>query len=472
MNFEGDFRMTIGGAIRTANKTLSVINPATGRAFAEAPDASRSDLDDAVAAARSAFAGWAQTPHRDRAELVTKLAEQVETEADSLSRLLTAEQGKPVSEAKREVLGLVAWLKAAASWDIPVHVHEDSAERYCETRHVPIGVVGAIAPWNYPLLLAAFKLGPALATGNCVVLKPSPFTPLSTLKLGELASDILPPGVLNVVSGGDDLGPWLTSHPDIDKVAFTGSTATGKRVMASAAETLKRITLELGGNDPSIVMHDVDPQALAPQLFWASFGNSGQVCLASKRVYVHADIYDEVRDALVRFASTVKMGDGSHKGVQLGPINNRLQYERIIQLIEESRAQGLNFALGGEVPEGEGYFIPPIIIDNPPEDARLVCEEQFGPIVPLIRFEDYDDAVSRANASEYGLGATIWAGEEDEGWALAQRIEAGNVWVNESRPLSPKVPFAGHKQSGFGVENGLEGLLEYTIPKTMSRKRA
>ncbi|NVE96034.1 aldehyde dehydrogenase family protein [Altererythrobacter sp. JGD-16] len=472
MDFDSDYRLTIGGALRAASKTFSVINPATGRAFAEAPDASRSDLDDAVAAARSAFAGWASTPHKERAELVTKLADQVEAEADPFSRLLTAEQGKPQSEAKREVLGLVAWLKAAASWDIPVHIHEDSEDRYCETRHVPIGVVGAIAPWNYPLLLAAFKLGPALTTGNCVVLKPSPFTPLSTLRLGELANSLLPSGVLNVLSGGDDLGPWLTSHPGIDKVAFTGSTATGKRVMASAAETLKRITLELGGNDPSIVMHDVDPVALAPKLFWASFGNSGQVCLASKRVYVHADIYSEVRDALVQFASGVKIGNGINEGMQLGPINNRVQYERIMRLIEESKAQDLNFALGGEVPECEGYFIPPIIIDNPPEDARIVCEEQFGPIVPLIWFEDYNDAIRRANASEYGLGATIWAGDENAGWALAQRIDAGNVWVNESRPLSPVVPFAGHKQSGFGVENGLEGLLEYTIPKTMSRRRS
>ncbi|AUX68210.1 aldehyde dehydrogenase [Porphyrobacter sp. HT-58-2] len=468
MHFDRDFRMAIGSALAPGAGTMAVIDPATATPFAEAPEASPADLDRAISAARAAFPGWAATPYAERAASIAALADAVERHADDFAPLLTREQGKPLAEARREVMGLATWLRAAAGMALPVTVHEDIPARYCETRHVPIGVVAAIAPWNYPLLLAAFKLGPALVTGNCVVLKPSPFTPLTSLKLGELAQSILPPGVLNVVSGGDALGPWLTAHPGIDKIAFTGSTATGKRVMASAADTLKRITLELGGNDPAIVMHDIDPAMLAPALFWAAFGNAGQVCLATKRLYVHAAVYDEVRDALVAYAAGVTMGSGIAPGTQIGPINNRVQHDRLIALIEDCRTHGYRFACGGEVPDGPGYFLAPTIIDNPPESARIVQDEQFGPILPMMSFTDYDDAVHRANSGPYGLGASIWAGDPDAAWALGQRIASGNVWVNESRPLSPLVPFAGHGHSGFGVENGIEGLLEYTLPRTSS----
>ncbi|KPP92611.1 aldehyde dehydrogenase family protein [Erythrobacter sp. HL-111] len=471
VRFDGGFAMTIGGGAHRAARALPVINPATGQPFAEAPDARPDDLDAAVAAARGAFAAWAATPHGERARMVRELADAVEADADPLAALLTREQGKPIRDAAREVAGLVSWLRAAAGFAIPREVHEDSGTRYCETRRVPIGVVAAIAPWNYPLLLAAFKLGPALVTGNTVVMKPSPFTPLATLKLGEIARGILPPGVLNVVSGGDQLGPWLTAHRGIDKIAFTGSTATGRDVMRSAADGLKRLTLELGGNDPAIVMHDVDPAGLAKALFWASFGNSGQVCVASKRVYVHAGVHDAVRDALVEYAAGVTVGDGMDEATMLGPVNNRRQYDRLLDLWADCRASGLAFACGAEVPQRPGHFLNPAIIDNPPDTARIVQEEQFGPILPLLRFDDYDEAVARANASPFALGATVWAGDEEAGWALGERLRAGNVWVNECRPLSPLVPFAGHGQSGFGVENGLEGLLEYTLPRTMSRVR-
>lgn len=471
MRFDKDFRMAIGGALESGAGRMAVVNPATGAAFAEAPNASRSDLDRAVAAARGAFAEWSALPHGDRAARVADFAAAVDHNADSLAALLTREQGKPIGESRREVAGLASWLRAAAGRELPVTVHEDSPARYSETRHVPIGVVAAIAPWNYPLLLAAFKLGPALVTGNCIVLKPSPFTPLTTLKVGELAQAILPAGVLNVISGGEDLGPWLTAHPGIDKIAFTGSTATGKRVMASAAETLKRITLELGGNDPAIVMPDVDPEALAPELFWASFGNAGQVCLATKRLYVHKAVYAPVRDALVAYAAGVTLGDGADPATQIGPVNNRVQYHRLLDLIADCQVQGHRFACGGSAPPRPGYFLEPTILDNPPEDARIVQEEQFGPILPLLSYEDFDDVVQRANAGPYRLGATIWANDAQEGWALGKRIASGNVWINESRPLSPQVPFAGHGQSGFGVENGREGMLEYTLARSSSVKR-
>ena len=472
MMIDRDFRMLIGGELVPGAAQLAVENPATGETFAEAPDASPTDLDAAVAAARGAFAGWRDTPIETRRKAIIALADRLIEEVEPMKRLLTREQGKPHKDAAEEVLGAANWLKAAASLDIPVTVNEDGAERYSETRHVPLGVVAAIAPWNYPLILASFKLGPALLAGNCVILKPSPFTPLTALKLGELAADIFPAGVLNVISGGDAVGPWLTSHAGIDKVSFTGSTATGKKVMAAASDTLKRVTLELGGNDPAIIMHDVDAEAIAQQIFWAAFGNAGQICIASKRIYVHKDVYEALRDALVAYARTVKVGDGAEQGTQIGPVNNPQQYDRIRDLIRDARAQGYVFLTGGEAEEVPGYFIPVTIIDNPPEQSRIVQEEQFGPVLPLLMFDNYEEALARANACEYGLGASVWGADEDAAWALAERIESGNVWVNETRHLSPFASFAGHKQSGLGVENGEDGLLEYLLPKTLTRKRA
>ncbi len=472
MMIDRDFRMLIGGELVPGAAQLAVENPATGETFAEAPDASPTDLDAAVAAARGAFAGWRDTPIETRRKAIIALADRLIEEVEPMKRLLTREQGKPHKDAAEEVLGAANWLKAAASLDIPVTVNEDGAERYSETRHVPLGVVAAIAPWNYPLILASFKLGPALLAGNCVILKPSPFTPLTALKLGELAADIFPAGVLNVISGGDAVGPWLTSHAGIDKVSFTGSTATGKKVMAAASDTLKRVTLELGGNDPAIIMHDVDAEAIAQQIFWAAFGNAGQICIASKRIYVHKDVYEALRDALVAYARTVKVGDGAEQGTQIGPVNNPQQYDRMRDLIRDARAQGYVFLTGGEAEEVPGYFIPVTIIDNPPEQSRIVQEEQFGPVLPLLMFDNYEEALARANACEYGLGASVWGADEDAAWALAERIESGNVWVNETRHLSPFASFAGHKQSGLGVENGEDGLLEYLLPKTLTRKRA
>ena len=472
MMIDRDFRMLIGGELVPGAAQLAVENPATGETFAEAPDASPTDLDAAVAAARGAFAGWRDTPIETRRKAIIALADRLIEEVEPMKRLLTREQGKPHKDAAEEVLGAANWLKAAASLDIPVTVNEDGAERYSETRHVPLGVVAAIAPWNYPLILASFKLGPALLAGNCVILKPSPFTPLTALKLGELAADIFPAGVLNVISGGDAVGPWLTSHAGIDKVSFTGSTATGKKVMAAASDTLKRVTLELGGNDPAIIMHDVDAEAIAQQIFWAAFGNAGQICIASKRIYVHKDVYEALRDALVAYARTVKVGDGAEQGTQIGPVSNPQQYDRMRDLIRDARAQGYVFLTGGEAEEVPGYFIPVTIIDNPPEQSRIVQEEQFGPVLPLLMFDNYEEALARANACEYGLGASVWGADEDAAWALAERIESGNVWVNETRHLSPFASFAGHKQSGLGVENGEDGLLEYLLPKTLTRKRA
>lgn len=471
MNYDTDYAMLIDGKMDAGSARFDVVNPANEQVIGSAPDATQADLDRAIAAARKAFPGWAATLIEQRKAALMAMGQAIMANAEPLKRLLTSEQGKPHAESEGEVMGAGYWLMGAASLDLPVIVNEDSEERYSETRRVPLGVVGAIAPWNFPLILAMFKIGPALLAGNTMVLKPSPFTPLATLKLAELVKDMVPPGVLNIITGGDQLGPWMTSHPGFDKISFTGSTATGRRVMESAAPTLKRVTLELGGNDAAIVMPDVDVEKVAEELFWAAFRNNGQICIATKRMYVHRDIYEPLKDALVAYARTVKVGDGSEQGTQIGPINNAPQYRRVLDLIQDAKDKGYTFLTGGNPSDVPGYFVPITILDNPPEDSRIVQEEQFGPVLPLLKFDNYDDVIARANATEYGLGGSVWGNDEDKAFDLAQRIASGTVWVNETQHLTPTSAFGGKKQSGVGVEGGVDGLLEYTNAQTLVRRK-
>lgn len=471
MTTQAPYTMTIGGQAVSGATSFEVLNPATGQVIGSAPDCTPEQLDAAVAAARKAFPAWSATPIEKRREALLGIAGVLGGNVEELKRLLTSEQGKPHEGAMGDVLGGAYWCQATSTLEIPEKVVEDSAERHGITRHVPIGVVGAIAPWNFPIILAMFKVAPALLAGNTVVLKPSPFTPLTTLRMGELLRGVLPDGVLNIVTGGDALGPWMTSHPGIDKISFTGSSATGRKVMASASETLKRVTLELGGNDAAIVLPDVDVAEVAEKLFWAAFGNSGQICIATKRMYVHKDIYEPLKTAIVDYAKTVKMGDGAEQGTQLGPINNKLQYERVLDLIADSKAKGYKFLMGGDVSPAPGYFVPITIIDNPPENSRIVQEEQFGPVLPLLSFDTLEEAIDRANASPYGLGASIWTADEAKALDISSRIAAGTVWINETQHLSPLGAFGGHKQSGLGSEGALEGLLEYTNTQTVYVKK-
>lgn len=466
MDFDAAYTMTINGAAVAGEASFPVLNPATEAVLGAVPDCTRAELDTAVAAARAAFPGWAATPVAERRAAILALSAAIAAHQDALSRLLTREQGKPQAEAMAEVQGAAWFLAGFTDIDLPVDVVEDAGRRF-ETHHVPIGVVGAISPWNFPVMLAMFKIGPALLAGNTMVLKPSPFAPLAALKIGEIARDILPPGVLNVVSGGDDLGPWLTAHPGIDKLSFTGSSATGRRVMESAAHSLKRVTLELGGNDAAIVLPDVDVQAVAEKLFWSAFANNGQICVATKRMYIHKDIYEPLKAAIVEYAKGVKVGDGSEQGTGIGPINNKPQYDRVIALIEDAKANGYDFLMGGDTARAEGYFIPITILDNPPETSRIVREEQFGPVLPLLRFDDIDEAVARANDSEYGLAGSVWSGSEAAAVAVANRLGTGTVWINDLQALSPRAAFGGHRQSGLGIEGSVHGLLEYTLPRTV-----
>ena len=472
MNFDRDFRMTINGKLIDSPHTFPVTNPATEKEFAHAPDATREQLDDAVAAARRAFPEWSARSIAERGTFVQAIGQTIADHREQLMSLLTREQGKPRGGAEWEIGGAIHWCGEVADFDLPIEVIEDTAERRTEIRHVPIGVVGAITPWNYPVLLAIWKILPALLAGNTMVLKPSPYTPLTTLKLGELLKDVLPAGVLNVVSGGNELGEWITAHPDIGKVSFTGSTQTGMRIMSSAAGTLKRVTLELGGNDAAIVMPDVDPKQIAQELFWAAFQNSAQLCVATKRLYVHRDIYDDLARELVDYAKTVKMGDGAQQDTQLGPVQNKMQFEKVKNLLADAQEQGLAFLTGGEVPEGNGYFVPVTIVDNPPDNARVVVEEAFGPVLPLLKFDDVDDVIARANNTSFGLGGSVWSGDEDAALAIAARLECGTVWINEIHTFSPHLTFSGHKQSGIGIEGSSHGLLEFTNAQTIAiRKR-
>ncbi|MDZ7825729.1 MAG: aldehyde dehydrogenase family protein [Gammaproteobacteria bacterium] len=424
-----------------------------------------------MASARAAFPGWKATPVAERQALIRRAGDLLLENAEALAPLFTREQGRPVDAALQEIQGAAAWLHGCATMTPPEHLIEDSDTQLVRTRYVPLGVVCAISPWNFPVTLSIWKIGPALVAGNTMVLKPSPFTPLCMLKIGELLRDVLPPGVLNLITGGDDLGPWMTAHPGFDKISFTGSTATGKSVMKSASADLKRMTLELGGNDAAIVLPDVDLDEVAQKIFFGAFFNTAQICIATKRLYVHQDIYEDLKARLHGIAQAVKVGDGSEQGTVLGPVQNRRQYERVMDLMEDAKRTGLTLLQGSDIPEGEGYFVPVTIVDDPPEDSRVVQEEAFGPILPMLKFDDIEDVIARANDSEYGLAGAVWSKDIDRAVEIAERMETGTVWINQNLQMAPNQPFAGHKQSGFGVENGMEGLLEYMVPQTISIAR-
>jgi acyl-CoA reductase-like NAD-dependent aldehyde dehydrogenase len=459
-----EFTLTINGEGVEGVDNFDVINPATEEVFAQCPAASPEQLEQAVAAARSAFPGWRDTPREQRNALIHKMGDAIEAHREELAELLVHEQGKPLVNAReQEVDTSVAWCRAATGFELPVTVLEDTSEFRSELHHRPMGVVAGITPWNYPLNTAVWKILPAIVTGNTVIIKPSPYTPLTTLRLGEIVRDIFPPGVVNVIAGSNKIGQILSEHPGIDKITLTGSVATGKKVMASAAmSNLKRVTLELGGNDAAIVMPDVDIAEVVGPLFWFSFLNTGQVCIAIKRLYVHEDIYDALSAALLEYAKHIPIGDGMDEGTLLGPLQNRMQYEKVGEYIDSVKEDGGRFICGGEMPEGPGYFIPVSIAVDLDDDARLVREEPFGPILPLLKFSDVNDVVRRANDSPYGLGASVWSQDIYQAQQIASKIEAGSVWINHHMAKKADAPFGGFKESGVGVENGELGQAEFT----------
>ena len=456
-----DFRLLINGRLVNGAGTLDVINPATGRALTTAPRADRAQLDQAVAAAKAAFPGWSTTPFKARGDLLVELAEALQAHQDEFARLLTEEQGKPLPQALDEIAFSIATIRYFSALDLPVEVlNEDAAKKIIRQRK-PLGVVAAITPWNFPVLLLMIKLAPALLAGNTVVAKPAPTTPLTTLKFGELCAEILPAGVVNIIVDQNDLGAALTGHPDVAMVAFTGSTVTGRKVMETAAGSLKRLTLELGGNDAAIVLDDVDPKEVASKIYAAATLNSGQICLAIKRLYVHDSLYDAFCDELGKLARATVVGDGLEQGTQMGPIQNKQQFEKVKDYLEDARRHGKVVA-GGGVLEREGYFVQPTIVRDIPDNARLVREEQFGPILPVLRYSDIDEVIERVNDTEFGLGGSVWSSDRDRAFGVAVRIDSGTVWVNKHLDMGPDTPYGGAKQSGIGVEMGREGLNEFT----------
>lgn len=457
-----NYQMLIGGTMVDGDLSMDVINPATEQVVARCPRASLAQLDAAVAAARAAFPAWSAMSIDGRRAALVKAAETIEASAAEIARILTQEQGKPLAAALEETYGAAAFFRYFASMDLPGEVLADDATRRVEVRYHPLGVVGAIVPWNYPLILAAFKIPPALLAGNTIVVKPAGTTPLATLHLARLLAPVFPAGVFNVIADANDLGAEMTRHAGIDKISFTGSTATGAKVMAGAAATLKRVTLELGGNDAAIVLDDVDVEAVAPKLFASAFTNSGQVCIAVKRLYVPDALYDAMCGELAALADAAVVGNGLDEGTQFGPLQNRMQFERVKELLEDARRHGKVIAGGRVASPGEGFFIHPTIVRDIADGTRLVDEEQFGPVLPVIRYGALEDAIARANASPYGLGGSVWSSDVGRARAVAERMESGTVWVNKHLDLTPDVPFAGCRQSGVGTELGVDGLREFT----------
>lgn len=467
-----DYTLTIDGQSVAGQKTFGVVNPATEEVWAEAPDATREELDAAVAAANAAFPAWRATKLEERRAVLNAMADRVQEHTAELAGILVREQGKSMANAMFEATGTAIWLRSIASIDLENEVISEDDDIRVELQHKPIGVVGAITPWNYPLLLSIWKVAPALVTGNTMVLKPSPYTPLAVLKFGEITRDCAPAGVLNVVSGGDELGRWITEHDDIHKISFTGSGPTGKKIMASAAGSLKRITLELGGNDPAIVRADANVDEIIDPIFDMAFQNSGQVCGAIKRLYVHEDIYDEVCEKLAAKAATRSVGDGLAEGTDFGPVQNKMQYDIVCELAKSAKEEGGRFLCGGEPSAGKGYFFPLTIVADLSDGSRLVDEEPFGPILPVVRFREDDDVLRRANDTVYGLGGSVWSADTAKATEMASQLETGSAWVNQHFNLSPFLPFGGVKESGMGVENGPWGLAEFTQKQVLNVKKA
>lgn len=455
-----DYRMLIGGKLVAGASRMDVIDPALAAPFAKVPVASEDQLDAAVAAANAAFGTWAARPPAGRRACLAAFADRLEAETDHIARLLTREQGKPLAQAIFEVEVTIAGIRYFAGYELADETRDHSTGEYT-LRRMPLGVVGCIVPWNFPLVLASNKYGAALLTGNTVILKPAPTTPLTSLELGRIAAEIFPPGVFNVLSDRGDLGPALTAHPGIAKIAFTGSTPTGRRVMAGAAETLKRVTLELGGNDAAIVLKDADLEAAIAGLGCAALLNAGQICIAPKRIYVHASLYDRFCAGVADIARSMKQGPGLEDGVEIGPLQNRAQFEKVKGYLGIAHRDG-TVQCGGKPAGIQGYFIEPTVVRDLGDGSPLVAEEQFGPIVPILSFEDEEDALRRVNASPYGLGGSVWSRDIARARALAWRIESGMVWVNQHLAVGPDIPFAGAKASGTGVETGPEGIAEFT----------
>lgn len=464
------YQLIIDGKPATTQATFNVLNPADETVVAACPEGTIALVDAAVAAARRAFPKWAAVPDAERVAKLNAIADLIEKNHKELAELVTREQGKPQSGpgANVEVGGAAAWTRVTAGLNLPEQVIQDDKAGKIVAHRKPIGVVASITPWNWPLLIAAWHVMPAIRVGCTVVIKPSPFTPLSTLRLVELMNQVLPPGVINIVTGGPEVGTHLVTHTGVDKIVFTGSTATGKKVMGGAAETLKRMTLELGGNDAGIVLPGTNIEPLLEKLFWGCFINGGQTCAALKRLYVHEDQYEEVVRKFADYCAKIPVGNGLDPQNLIGPLTNKMQFDKVAGYVDDARAHGARIVLGGKKPTGPGFFYPLTVIADATDDMRVVKEEQFGPVIPIVKYKSVEDAITRANSLDVGLGGSVWGNDTREAAQLATRLECGTAWVNQHGTLHPMAPFGGVKCSGIGVEFNVDGLKEYTTVQVLN----
>ncbi|KAJ9633840.1 hypothetical protein H2204_006625 [Knufia peltigerae] len=463
------FFNVVNGELRSSKAKYHGIDPATKQPNWDVPVASLQDVEDAVAAANSAHMTWRTTTWQHRIEKITQFKESIEAHQEDFIDLLCKETGKPRGTGTGEVGRMSAFFDWHIKLKKPRGEELDLVNKHVRHEFVPLGVAVAICPWNFPFMLSLAKILPAVQMGNAVIVKPSPFTPYTALKVVEIANRIFPPGLVQALGGDDSLGPALVEHANVHKISFTGSIATGKRIMAAAAKTLKRVTLELGGNDPAIVLPDADIAKVAPMVALGAFNNTGQVCVASKRIYIHSSQYEPFVEALVQATKALRVGGSHDEDVKLGPVQNESQFNRVKAFFEESKDKGYKFALGaGDVEESPGFYIAPAIVDNPPEDSMIVQEEPFGPIVPVLKYDGLDEVIHRANNTKAGLGATVFGTDDRLLQRVANELECGNVWINSNPSISPEVQFGGIKESGIGTEFGTLGILAFANIKAIS----
>jgi acyl-CoA reductase-like NAD-dependent aldehyde dehydrogenase len=460
-------KLLIDGHLVSGALELDVINPATGKVFEKAPRADKAQAEQAIAAAKRAYPAWAKLTFAERGRFLERWADAVAARRDDFVRLMTEENGKPLAESQVEVSITINTLRYFAKQEMRPRTIRQSKDQVIIQQRYPQGVLAAITPWNFPMVLLMFKVAPALIVGNTVIAKPAPTTPLSSVLLGEVASDILPPGVFQTLVDLNDIGPLLTQHPDVAHVSFTGSTPTGRKVAASASETIKRVSLELGGNDAAIVLDDAIVEDVMPKIFAAATLNAGQVCYAIKRIYVPRSMVDKACEVLVALAKKSKVGDGFDPETTVGPIQNKAQFEKLLGYLDDAQRDG-KVLTGGKPLSRAGYFIPVTVVRDLPNSSRLVQEEQFGPILPVVAYDSLDEAIEMANSTEFGLGGSVWTSNPERGMSVAARMEAGEVWVNQHFSVAFDVAFTGAKQSGYGLQLGVEGLEDVTQTRVVS----
>jgi betaine-aldehyde dehydrogenase/aminobutyraldehyde dehydrogenase len=469
---QNEYRMFVAGeAVAAAGgETEAVLNPATGEEIAEVPNGSAADVEVAVAAAERAFDGWAALTPGERALPLLRLADRLEARAEEFAQLESLNVGKPIKDAREEIPFAVDNLRffAGAGRTLEGRAAGEYMSGYTSIiRRDPIGVVGAVAPWNYPLMMAIWKICPALVTGNTLVLKPSEQTPLSTLALAELAADLFPPGVLNVITGhGDTVGAAIAAHPRVRVVSLTGDTATGKEIMRAAAANLKRVHLELGGKAPVIVFDDADLEAAIQVIRMGGYLNAGQDCTAACRVYASAAVHDQFVDALVSQVETIRVGDPLDDGTELGPVISERQLDRVAGFVDRAVATGrASVATGGRRAATAGFFYQPTVVTGAGQDDEIVQREVFGPVVTVTQFRSDDEAIRWANGTEYGLAASVFTSDVGRALDAARRLQFGTVWVNDHMPLVAEMPHGGYKQSGHGKDMSVYALEAYTEVK-------